>query len=161
MDRKISSKGLTLIELLIVLSIMAILFSIGIPVYTKWKVKYDVEYDIKELFSMINRARIKSFIEKKACGIYFGSSPFSVVQLKCDTDDDGSITDSGSETIATCSLKKKFISTASYVKFIDGIAINFINIHPDNIHITSYRNCISVSLLRVIIGKWNGANCEY
>lgn len=67
MDREINIKGITLIEILVVLSIMGILLSIGIPQYTKWKTKYDYECDIKELYSLLSDARMKSYTQKKEC----------------------------------------------------------------------------------------------
>lgn len=95
------------------------------------------------------------------CGIYFGSTIFAIAQLRCDTDDDGDITDTGSEIITSLTLKKTFVSSASYVKFTDGIAKNLINIRPQNTLTGSTENCIAISVTRIRIGKWNGSTCNY
>ncbi|GAB6162438.1 hypothetical protein JCM12298_15970 [Desulfothermus naphthae] len=161
MDRKVKLHGITLIEILVVLSIMAILLSIAVPQYTKWKKKYDYEYDIKQLYSIISDARMKSYLEKRVCGVFFGTSPFTNVEIKCDTDNEGDITDAGSETIATINLNKSFESSSSYVKFTDGIAKNLINLRPHNTITTFKQNCISISVTRIRIGNWDGTNCNY
>ncbi len=151
---------MTLIELIVVLSIMGIIFAIGIPAYTKWKTRYDLENDIKEIYSMVNDARIRSFMEKRVCGIVWGTSPFSNISLKCDTNNDGNITDTGAEIIKTLSLKNKFVSTLTYVKFSNGIAQNYLNIHPQNNNILSNETCVSISITRVRIGEWDGTSCN-
>lgn len=160
MDRKII--GITLIELLMVLSIMAIILSIAIPQYTKWKKKYDVQEDVKNIYSLLQDARMRSFVEKRVCGLYWGTtSEFNQVSLRCDTDDDGDINDSeGYVTIINLKLKTNFESSDTYIKFSRGVAVNFNNIHSTNPNLLELNDCVVVSATRVKVGNWDGSKCN-
>ena len=164
MDRKVG-KGFTLIELLVVIALISILLTMGIPTYTAWKAKYDLEEDIKDVYSLINEARIRSFTEKRVCGVVWGTSPFNTLYLKCDTDDNGDINDSGSELIKIKKLKQEFKRTTrlSKVKFSKGVLTNSgvgLTIYPASF-VSGEENCVVISLVRVRLGKWNGSRCEY
>lgn len=160
MDRKI--RGVTLIELLIALSILAILLGIGIPQFNVWKKKYDIQEDTKALYSSLQQARMKSFVEKRVCGVYWGdTSSFSKAYLRCDTDNDGEIDDNGGfEELSQLDLKSNFQCSHGYLKFNRGIAVNFNNIHPVDTSVETSNNCVSVSATRVKIGTWDGNDCE-
>jgi len=163
MDRKV--KGFTLIELLVILSIIAIVLSIAIPQFTKWKKKYDVQYDIKNIYTLIQDARMKSFVEKKVCGLYWGTtSEFKKIYERCDTDYDGEINDSGGYVdITILNLKSKFKSsnsTYTYIKFSRGVVVNFDSIYLTDLNEEEVNNCVAVSVTRAKIGSWNGTDCN-
>lgn len=141
-----------------VLSIMAIILSIAIPQYTKWKKKYDVQEDVKNIYSLLQDARMRSFVEKRVCGLYWGTTgEFESLYERCDKDYDGDINDSGGYVdISTLNLKTKFeAGTDTYTKFSRGVSVKPNNIHPANVIAEHTNNCVVVSTTRVTIGTWN------
>jgi len=158
MDRKI--KGFTLIEMLVVLSIMAILFSIGIPAYTKWVTKYKIQNDTKTIFGVLNQARIKAFSEKKICGIRWSGSTFSQIELRCDNNYDGDIDDTN-ELIQKIDLKTSFKDGSSnkviFKKEGFGTSKTICTTMPEN---NSKYNCIKISSTRILMGHYNGGDCD-
>ncbi len=82
MDRKI--KGFSLIELLVVVVIMIIILSIGIPGFLKWIVKYRIESDTTTIYSFLQDQRVKAFAEKINLNIDVLDNE---ICSKCDTND--------------------------------------------------------------------------
>jgi len=158
MDRKI--KGFTLIEMLVVLSIMAILFSIGIPAYTRWATKYKIQNDTKTIFSVLNQARIKAFSEKRTCGISWSDSTFSQIELRCDKNYDGDIDDTD-ELIQKIDLKTSFKDGSnSKVTFKkEGFGKTMITIYTSMPEYNSKYNCIKISRTRILMGHYSGGKC--
>jgi prepilin-type N-terminal cleavage/methylation domain-containing protein len=147
-----NKKGLTLIELIVVVSIMAIIMSIAIPMYNKYVQKANIEQEIKKIFTTLNQARIKAFTQKEECRIYWDSNPFTVLHATC-----------GGDT-TSITLKFKFqgniSSNAKYVSFsMDGTSNQNGSIYC-SAKIKSKYSCIKISRNRIILGKWNGSLCE-
>ncbi len=154
-------KGLTLIELLVILIIVGILSAISIPIYRDWIKKVGIENDTRSIFSILNEAKARSFAEKRVCGIIFNGN---IIELKCDTNADDNITDE-TTIINKIRIKNNFIKNfsggVSYIKFSENGTASIIgNIHAADISTNPSYSCINISLTRIKIGKWDGSSCN-
>ncbi len=149
-------KGLTLIELIVVITILSILFTIAAMKYSRWIRKTSIENDTKQIFALLNEARAKAFIEKRVCGVLFSNKE---ARLVCDTDMDNSITDEA-KSINRVTLKNNFAKTLPYARFeIDGTASILGTIYVTDISSNPNYSCISISQTRIKMGKWDGSSC--
>ena len=148
MVRKISRKeGFSLIELLIVISIIAILSYFGINYILSVMEKSKIEKDLKRMYGLLQEARIKAFsekkeftfsldlINKKAC-IKEGTTDIKCVDL-----DDNNYSLSGS-----INIDKRGTFTGGTIRYIG------------NVSNLAY-NCIVISNIRVKLGVYNGSKC--
>lgn len=146
-------RGMTLIELMIVLALLAILAAVSLPGLGAWKRKYDAENTIKELYALLNEARAKAFTEKRTCGVAWNGTSFAEVTIWCDSGASWEILNtvdlklSVNETFVgnTCAFNERGLST-TWGEF-------FINEDADY-------NCIEVSRTRIKMGKRKGSECE-
>ena len=60
MNRFIKTQGFTLLELLIVIAFVAIIMAIGIPNFSKWKEKYEINGQAKKVYFDMMLARSTS-----------------------------------------------------------------------------------------------------
>ena len=149
-------KGFTLLELIVSITIISILSAIAVTAYTNWIKKVSIENDTKQIFALLSEARARAFAEKKVCGLIFDNKD---VKLVCDTDMDNSITDE-TVTINKITLKNDFAKTFTYAKFDkDGTASILGTIYVNDISTDPNYSCISISLTRTKMGKWNGSTC--
>jgi len=73
---KREENGFTILEVLAVLVIFGILSAIGTIAFNDWTKKYNIEKQTKELFSVINDARLRSIHSKKRHGIVLNPSQY-------------------------------------------------------------------------------------
>ena len=100
-------KGLTLIELMVVIAIIAILASFSFVDYTSWVESQKAQDSVERLYKLIMLARTKSFFEKKKCGVCWDSTEnVREFSLKCDNNGNGRLDDN--ETMSTEKLKFGF-----------------------------------------------------
>lgn len=165
-------KGVTLLEIMVVLAIMAIAASFVIPALGQWKRKFDVENTIKMVFSALNEARMTAFSQKRACGLVWSGTPITSVSLKCDgsangTGQDGDITDATDEVLWTKQLKVPLQSdfpnnrcVFTYKGFADSDENGLSDTNPQR-HLyygsesDSEYTCVAVSLVRIRMGEWD------
>ena len=140
--------GFTIIELLVVITIIGILFAIAIPAYNRWTVKYSVENDVKQMYSFLQKFREKAFAEKKEYVIQFPSASLSGKNLQvlngATVEDEIKLNTvfkfSGATNNITISRRGVFNQNSIY-----SLKYNF---HPQF-------SCLVISRLRVRMGKWN------
>lgn len=149
MVRKIRYReGFSLLELLIVISIIAIMSYVGINYILSAMKKSKIESDLKKMYGLLQEARIKAFAEKKdftfsldltnkkAC-IKEGTNTVKCVDLE-----DNNYTVSGS-----ISIDKRGTYTNGTIRYTGTVSnLGF--------------NCIAVSTIRAKLGVWNGSRCE-
>ncbi len=158
-------QGLTFLEIIIVMVILAIMASIALPTYQKWVKKNHILNNTKLLFSVINQAKLKAFTEKRTCGLYWPSSSGKTVFLRCDTDYDNSITDSGGyQDYLSISLDETFDFNAGISQTFrfskEGIARDLGNIKAHDLSVTPRYNCIVISKTRIKMGVWESGACH-
>ena len=149
MARKIKKEGaFSLLELLIVISIIAIMSYIGINYILKAMEKSKIERDLKKMYGLLQEARIKAFAEKrefsfsldltnkKAC-VEENNNPIKCVDLE-----DNNYSLSGS-----INIDKRGTFTNGTIRYTGDIQ----NLAFD---------CIAVSTIRAKLGVWNGSKCE-
>ena len=59
-DRNDISKGLTIIELIVTISILGILFSIAIPAFSSWLPEYRLKSAVRDLYSTMQLTKVMS-----------------------------------------------------------------------------------------------------
>lgn len=90
--------GFSLVELVVILAIMGILFSIASLNYSQWLKKAQIESKTREIYDAINEARLNSVYTKKRHRVTF--QPNSYVLKRYETGDDAVGTDVYSRNIS-------------------------------------------------------------
>ena len=85
---------------MVVVSICAILLLWGVPAFSKWKTKHDVQGQMEALYSNLQFARMNAYSQKVVSGIWWNSqSPFNTYEIRADGNVNGSIDDAiGTDT---------------------------------------------------------------
>ncbi len=149
--------GFSIIELIIVIGIMAIIATIAIPEFTKWKTKYSIESDTKKLAGFLQQARLKAFTEKIELDIIKGSG--KKICFKCDNSDSDCISKYGNGNISCVELDNDF-SFSGVVNITKRGTLNNKTIKYSGTYYGDINyNCVVLRNIRIKIGKWNGAKC--
>lgn len=150
--------GFTLVELMIVITIIGILLAIAIINFKQWNEKYTVEANIKEIYSILTKARNDAANSNTQMRVTLAANQ---VSTHMDADGDG-VVDAGEPT-----------TTRTYPRFTITFAASPIvydrrGITSDiqTISITGYAassspgvDCIVVSRARVNLGIMTGVTC--
>ena len=65
--------GFTLVELMVVVSITVLLLAWGIPSYSTWKTKHDIENQMVQLYSDLQFGRMTAYGRKVVSGVCWGT----------------------------------------------------------------------------------------
>jgi prepilin-type N-terminal cleavage/methylation domain-containing protein len=65
--------GFTLVELMVVVSIAALLLAWGVPSFNTWNKKHGVESQMVQLYSDLQFGRMTGYGDKTASGVYWGT----------------------------------------------------------------------------------------
>ncbi len=149
MVRKIRKKeGFSLIELLIVISIMAILSYFGINYILSAMEKSKIEKDLKKMYGLLQEARIKAFSEKKEFSFSLDLTnkkaciKEGTTEIKCVDLDDNNYSLDGS-----INIDKRGTFTNATIKYVGSVK-------------NLAYNCIAVSTIRVKLGVLDGTTCK-
>ncbi|MCD6262391.1 MAG: prepilin-type N-terminal cleavage/methylation domain-containing protein [Deltaproteobacteria bacterium] len=165
-----SERGVTLIEIFVVITITAIVLAIAIPNFSRYVKKYGVEKEITEIYGDLVEQRFKSMSTGVPNGIRFDSATQYTLFEFNDADYD-MVFDAGEEKdpVQKSGLKFDLICPVwnadnSIVMFDEkgvyrnkkwggtGITIR--------INSPARYNCIAVSSNRIKMGEWDGSDCE-
>ncbi len=165
-----SNRGITLIEIFVVITITAIALAIAIPNFSKYVKKYGVEKEITEIYGDLVEQRFKSMSSGVPNGMRFDSATAYTLFEFNDTNYNMQYT-AGEEKdpIQKSGLKFDLIcpvwpANNSIVMFDErgmyknknwggtGITIR--------INSPARYNCIAVSSNRIKMGEWDGSDCK-
>jgi prepilin-type N-terminal cleavage/methylation domain-containing protein len=161
-----NSKGITLIELIIVLAIIGVLaVAFGFS-FQGWMGSYKIESQVKEMYVDLMNAKARAMQGNRLHFVVVNASDYQVYE---DTDEDGAIPppiDAGDTRIlrpdpkpltypveSTSWTGTITMDTRGLVSPNNTIRFNIGTNNPDY-------DCIVLSATRINIGKWNGANCD-
>ena len=155
-----NSKGLTLIELMVVLAIIAMLATFALTGYHATTQKVKVESEIKALYGNLQNARMRAFAEKRVWGVCWSGSSFTSYSLGYDNNGDGSI-DNYTGTVSDLAYPVKVNSNSTTcAKFNpSGWARSLTTFHIEGVDDAEY-DCVSVSKTRIKMGKWDESSSE-
>lgn len=149
---RVLRKGFTLVELLTVIVISAILLGIGYYSYHKWKVKLEIETEIKEVYSLLETYRMVAFTHKENYSVIVNNG----TQLQIEKE--------GSST-PSVSFKFKYPlifngnSNLSITK--GGIFHPRLSMYVKTKKASEAQyNCIAVTEVNLKLGKWNESKKE-
>ncbi len=152
MVRKIKKQGgITLIETIVVIAIIAIILSISIPYYAKWKKRMSVESDTKKIYGVLQTYRMKAFTEKREFYIKLNGKNVEIYDKE------------KNKKVFTISLENNFKFTGNSTNKIDIDQRG--TFYGSSIYAEDYEkadaqyDCIAISDVRVRLGKYNGEKC--
>ncbi len=158
------SAGLTLVELLVVITIVTILLSLSTIAFNTYQVNYNVESEIKTLYSDLMGARLRAMNENRQYVVKF-TGPKSYVTA-IDNNLDGDYTsgmDIRVDRYSHDTLKYNLIWSldGSFDRItLDNRGLVNINgnVRVDRSNSAEY-DCIIISNTRLKMGKWDGTDC--
>ncbi len=65
--------GFTLVEVMVVVSITVLLLAWGVPSYSTWNKKHNIENQMVQLYSDLQFARMTAYGSKVVSGVYWGT----------------------------------------------------------------------------------------
>ncbi len=156
-------EGFTLIELMVVLALMVLLSGIILSWVGGIVRKNRIAQDIDSLFGVLQEARMLAFTQKRSCGLVWPGATFTRVELRCDTDLDGSVEDTdGYEVLRTVDLRNTFQDGARTSTVFGKEGFNFfpLTLCPVNNTNLPGDSCILVGRTRIKKGSWDGTLCD-
>ncbi|WP_456342733.1 pilus assembly FimT family protein [Thermovibrio sp.] len=148
-------KGFTLIEAIVILIIVAVLSSLALHSYSRWKLKTEVERDVRTLETTINKLRMEAFSRKRSYKLEIVDKSLTVKDASTDEvlytyqllTPFGS--SSGGRVTFTIDRKGIISVRRNIISKVRGIS----SLNPDF-------DCISVGKTYVRVGRWNGTACK-
>jgi len=163
-----SNRGMTLVELMVVVSIVGIMLTLSTIGFNSWQVKYNVEAQTRALYADLNEARNNAYTRKRAIGIVFQPKSYvmksysSPVEYATDAD-----ANANGVVLTTKDLKYGItmsgsnITNKSVVYDTSGLTNNWFTVFVTSTSSSAALNCIAISTARVNMGKINGTTCEF
>jgi prepilin-type N-terminal cleavage/methylation domain-containing protein len=155
-------QGITLIELVVVMSVIGILAAVLGFDYSDWRKRYAVETIVKDLYMDMMHARMMAVTQGREHYVILGQSAYSIVE---DTNDSGDY-DDGDATLASFPKAVSFPLDWNNKYAVSKIAFDRRGIVSGlrTIWVTSAADadysCVKVSMSRVIMGKYREADKE-
>jgi len=171
-------RGFSLVELMVVVSIGVLLLAWGIPSYSTWKTKHDIENEMVQFYSDLQLGRMTAYANKVVSGILWGAAASSTsitsYQIMTDVNNTGTIDSGASQVAGTGTVDPKYpiICSADQksVSF-DGRGFLYTANAPDSNNPITFSvnaplgsaaaiNCVYVTSTRITLGKMNAGVCK-
>lgn len=140
-----SVRGITLIELIVVIVLLGILLTLAVSALDSWRTKASIESDTKRIYALLQKARAIAFSRKadlsvrassKTICIYNGTNQIECVDLANPF--------SGSVEVS----RRGYFSATGSIKYVGSTAVDV------------HYNCVVVSINRVRVGELDGNSCK-
>jgi prepilin-type N-terminal cleavage/methylation domain-containing protein len=158
-------RGFTLVELMVVVSITMLLLAWGVPSYSSWKKKHDVENQMVQLYSDLQFGRMTAYGGKVVSGVYWGGGPsITSYQIRSDANNNLIIDDSVDKQIGATVSPKYAITASVNQQSVSFDGRGFLSpANPITFSVSpafgAAMDCVAVSSTRIILGKMNAGNC--
>lgn len=157
-------KGFALTELIVVISIMAILMAIGGLAYNSWMNKYKVESLIVEMHADLMNTRMSSLSRGRTFFINFnaasGATQYTIYE---DTNENSALDTTTDRKVAQKSVSSTYsmaTTTGTTIAILqNGTILNTGQISA-GINYGSAYDCILVEAARIMVGKMSGGACS-
>jgi len=166
--------GFTMIELIIVVSIIAILILAGAFQFMGWIARYKVEAQTKDMYTDLMTARSRAMQRNMTYLVELAATSYTICE---DTNNNG-VCDNPAETTANISRKLSKPNPRYQMNWGFGGGLSRITmdrrgvstpngsiwlLQPDGtvwaVGDVDY-DCVVISETRINMGKWDGANCQ-
>jgi len=158
-----NERGITLVELLIVISIVVILaVALGFS-FQGWMTRYNVESQIKQMYIDLMNTRIRAMQRNRMQFVSLTATGYTVYEDTSPAPDGNGTYDSGSDTqILQKNLAKAITFTAGNPLSFNtqGLLASSEGAIQVSESTDSDYDCISLSTSRIKMGKWNGTSCD-
>ena len=145
-------RGFSLIELLVVISIIAIILSFGIPWSINYIVKKRVEKDTHSIYLALKRAQIEAKLRKTDICVKLTEPKKLILDANCN----GTI-------VETLKLSADFnIKNSAHTNYLKVNQFGVFTLDGSiyyNSTASDVTDCVKAYQLRVCEGYWNGENC--
>jgi prepilin-type N-terminal cleavage/methylation domain-containing protein len=162
-------RGITFIELVVVIAIFGILLAIAGIQYHEWQTRYGIETQVRQLYMDLMGARVEAMQQNQVYIVRFNASAYIVYR-----DENGNNTyDSGIDTridrFSKIELKYPIKLDSDNNNTLD-IVINRRGIFNQNLSLRVTKqdgtlsgaeyDCLNITQIRINLGKYNGTTCE-
>lgn len=142
MDRTlISERGFTLIEMMVVVTIVGILMTIAMHNYRQASSISSINRDLNNITSFLQEKRLEAFAQKTTITVTATAKSLSTLA-------NGAI-----------AMENTFVVPANFVVNTRGLYTTTGTLRLASLSAGSSYNCVTVATTRVRMGTWNGVDC--
>ncbi len=138
------NRGLTLIELLVLLVIMAIMMGLATLMYKNWRLRWSIEADTKDIYVFVQKARALAFSQKRNLFVVANGNRVCI--------------NDGVSDIDCINLDNPFNGTISITD--RGIFNNSSIVYTGPTNVNPQYSCVVSAVTRVRLGVYDGTNCN-
>ncbi|WP_456456104.1 pilus assembly FimT family protein [Thermovibrio sp.] len=152
MVRKV--KGFTILEFIVVISVLLFFLLLAVPPFLKWKKRVDIEKDTDIIYSTIQRYRMKALLSHTPYELYLAPNGKELLITQND------------KLIVEYKLSSpfKFNGSTTRVRINEKGIINQFTVYSNSTDLDSlnptYSCVVSSGGVRLKRGKWNGKSCQ-
>ncbi len=154
--------GFTLVELMVVVAITVLLLSWGLPSYSSWKKKHDIESQMVQLYGDLQFVRMSAYGSKAVSGVYWGGgSSLTSYEIRSDANSNSIIDDSVDKKVGATVTPKYAITPSVDQQSVSFDCRGFLSpANPLTFYVAGSSgaaiDCVEVSGTRITLGKMNG-----
>ncbi len=173
MLRMPNEKGVTIIELLVVILILLSLLGLASLSYTSMRDRYSAEKQMKEMYIDLTSARLRAMQRNRIHFVLFTATQYSIYEDTDPRPDGNAQLDTANDTLfMTKSLVSKYSvifpavwsSTPSALMFTPRGMVDTSVTSTGTVRVAVEMNgeydCITISEIKDTLGKWDGTQCN-